>query len=158
MSRNIVTFSLLKIYFNIAIASYFSFSSYFFFCCIPFLPNDGMTSRSENVDNPYAPVSPLYLKKIVRIPVLSILPLQSLENLIFSLDPFQSMAVRAPRKKYVSVVSLGIAYRSRRETSFHTRVFHPPWPRFSSPENAPPKHGRSNNGSLDQHPDNRIAF
>lgn len=113
------------------------------------------------VDNPYAPVSPPYLKKIVRIPALSILPLQSLENLIFSLDPLQSLAVRAPRKKYVSVVSLGIAYRSRRETSFHTRVFHPPWPRFTFPENSPPKHDRSNNDSLDQHPpplDNRIAF
>lgn len=127
------------------------------------LSNDSVTSRKENVDNPYAPVSPPYLKTIVRIPVLSILPLQSLENLIFSLDPLQSMAVRAPRKKYVSVVSLEIAYRSRLETPPSTRVSILRWPRFSSSSPPPPlpwkfptKHGRSNTRSLDQHLDTTL--
>lgn len=39
--------------------------------------------------------------------------LRSLENLIFSLDSLQSWAVRASKKKYVSVVSREIAYRSQ---------------------------------------------
>lgn len=108
------------------------------------LSNDSVTSRKENVDNPYAPVSPPYLKTIVRIPVLSILPLQSLENLIFSLDPLQSMAVRAPRKKYVSVVSLEIAYRSRLETPPSTRVSILRWPRFSSPPPPSPENSPRN--------------
>lgn len=126
------------------------------------LPNDSVTSRSENVDNPHAPLSPPYLKTIVRIPLLSILTLQSLENLIFSLDPLQSMAVRAPRKKYVSVVSLEIAYRSRLDTPPSTRVSSIlRWPRFSSSsspssENSPRNTADRTPRSLDQHLDTTL--
>ena len=50
---------------------------------------------------------------------------RSLENLIFSLDSLQSWAVRASKKKYVSVVSREIAYRSQTGKPPAARVSQP---------------------------------
>lgn len=77
------------------------------------------------------------------------LQLRSLENLIFSPDSLQSRAVRASKKRYVSVVSGEIAYRSHWELprAYDSRV---PFFLFKNLIDET----RASNSTLDRHPHN----
>lgn len=96
-------------------------------------------------------VRKIYTKTIVGILYsLPIASLRSLENLIFSPDSLQSRAVRASKKRYVSVVSGEIAYRSHWELphAYDSRVSFFPFKSLIDET-------RASNSTLDRHLHNR---